>query len=199
MWVNTVKHILINIFLYVILSCGHVPIAGILFGQQRRSIRIISSKNNREDCRYAFKGLKILRFPCLHIMECLRYIKLNHQQYSNISEMHDNNTRIRSGIALNHQRKMFTKLTFHVGELFTPLFRSKIIHFYARAFYYTFWILHLYFCPKFYYSILIFKCLLCIVCRWQVCCTDICVYTYINNWYSSVLLSPYLCTVILKL
>ena len=91
---------------YAILNWGHAPCSTKIFSLQRKCIRIIAQLKYRDDCkaRNHFIELKILTLPCVFILECLIYIKLNIDKFSTHSQIHAYQTRHRNNIYQNYLR-----------------------------------------------------------------------------------------------
>jgi len=64
-----------------------------VFRMQKRAIRIIMGRGNRESCRNLFKELKILPLMARYILPLLTFMSNNREQYFTNSEIHNVNTR----------------------------------------------------------------------------------------------------------
>lgn len=89
---------------YAVLCWGHAPAAQRLFKLQRRAIRVVAGIGYREDCRDAFKRLKILTLPSLFILECLKYTKQNETKFFSHSGVHSHGTRSRDNLVVPFHR-----------------------------------------------------------------------------------------------
>lgn len=104
---------------YSILSWGHAPAAKRLFGLQRRAVRVVAGLGYREDCRNAFRRLKLLTLPSIYIFECLRHVRNNIGLFSRRSELHDHSTRAAEELVVPFHRLSATRsgISYHA-----PLF-----------------------------------------------------------------------------
>ena len=89
---------------YAILNWGYVPCSTKIVSLQRKCIRITAQLKYRDDCRDYFIVLKILTLPCVFILECLIYIKLNIDKFSIHCQIHEYQTRHRNNIHQNYLR-----------------------------------------------------------------------------------------------
>lgn len=83
---------------YAIIAWGHCADAGRLFGLQRKAIRLLAGLGFREDCRGAFRELRVLTLPSLYILQNLLYVKKNLLQYETHEDIHTYNTRGKSNL-----------------------------------------------------------------------------------------------------
>ena len=59
---------------------------------QKKAIRVIMGRDNRESCRNLFKELKILPLMTQYILYLLTFVSNNRDQYFKNSEIHNVNT-----------------------------------------------------------------------------------------------------------
>ena len=78
---------------YGLLIWGHTATLKRIFALQRRAVRIVAGLRYREDCRDAFRHLKILTLPSLYVFECLKYMHCNIQLYRRNADVHRYSTR----------------------------------------------------------------------------------------------------------
>lgn len=89
---------------YAILNWGHSAHTSIIFGLQRKCIRIMAQLKYRDDCREFFVNFSILTVPCVYILECLLYIKQNINNYTTHNETHNYHTRNKDKVKQNFLR-----------------------------------------------------------------------------------------------
>jgi len=63
-----------------------------VFRMQKKAIRVIMGRDNRESCRNLFKELKILPLMTQYILYLLTFVSNNRDQYFKNSEIHNVNT-----------------------------------------------------------------------------------------------------------
>ena len=63
-----------------------------VFRMQKKAIRVIMWRDNRESCRNLFKELKILPLMTQYILYLLTFVSNNRDQYFKNSEIHNVNT-----------------------------------------------------------------------------------------------------------
>ena len=78
---------------YAVLCWGHSAHASVVFGAQRRCLRVIAGLGFRECCREKFKEFGILTFPGIYIMSCLLYVRNNLKLYDRNLDNHQYGTR----------------------------------------------------------------------------------------------------------
>ena len=66
-----------------------------VFRLQKRIIRIMTGKRNKDSCRKLFKGLEIFPLPSLYIYFLLWFVRKNMDQFTTNNNVHNINTRIR--------------------------------------------------------------------------------------------------------
>jgi hypothetical protein len=71
-----------------------------VFRMQKRAIRIIMGRGNKEYCRNLFKELNILPLTSQYILSLLTFVSNNKEQYFANSEIHNINTRHTSDLHL---------------------------------------------------------------------------------------------------
>lgn len=136
---------------YSILSWGHAPAAKRLFGLQRRAVRVIAGLGYREDCRNAFRRLRLLTLPSIYIFECLRYVRNNISLFSHRSEVHDHTTRTAGELFVPFHRLSATKsgvsyyaphfyncLPDEIKSLPSKQFEARVLEFLKRGAYYSY-------------------------------------------------------------
>lgn len=136
---------------YAVLNWGHSAHASVVFGLQRRCVRIVGGLGYRDCCRRCFVGLGILTFPCVYIYQCLLYIKSNMGNFMMHCDVHGYSTRNNMNIVPSFRRlsktrdgtgymciKFFNVLPPYIRELELKCFR-KIIKKYliSKAFFST--------------------------------------------------------------
>ena len=72
--------------LYGLLAWGHSSVVAKIFGLQRRAVRVVAGLGYRSECRQAFIRNKILTLPCLYILETVKYVTSNFDDYRNSGE-----------------------------------------------------------------------------------------------------------------
>ena len=60
---------------YAILCWGHSSHTSLVFGAQRRCLRVIAGLRYRECCRIIFKEYRLMTVPCIYILNCLLHVK----------------------------------------------------------------------------------------------------------------------------
>lgn len=84
-----------SVMSYSILAWGHSAHTGRVFGLQRKAVRIMVGLGYGDDCRQAFRDLKILTLPSQYILDNLIHIKTNESSYRVHGEVHGYETRQR--------------------------------------------------------------------------------------------------------
>jgi hypothetical protein len=78
---------------YGIIFWGNFSQSTQVFKMQKKAIRIIMGRSNRESCRNLFKELNILPLISQYILSLLTFVSNNRKQYFANSEIHNINTR----------------------------------------------------------------------------------------------------------
>ena len=105
-FVNTNAIIMIYHFLfhavmtYGIIFWGNSSHSIQVFRIQKKAMRIIMERGNRESCRHVFKELNILPLMSQYILSLLTFVSNNREQYFANSEIHDINPRHTSSLHL---------------------------------------------------------------------------------------------------
>lgn len=94
---------------YAVLSWGHAPAAKRLFGFQRRAVRVVAGIGYRDDCRSCFVQFKLMTLPSIYILECLKYVKMNEDNFSTRSMVHDHCTRYAGDLVVPCHRLSATR------------------------------------------------------------------------------------------
>lgn len=136
---------------YAILIWGHSTHSASVFALQRKAVRILYGLNYRDDCRQAFKNLKILTLPSVYILQCLLYIKEHASNYTSHNEVHSYSTRNNNNIYPNFLRlsktrngpnyyalKFFNYLPAKVKELDFKSFKNTIRAYLMTSAFYNF-------------------------------------------------------------
>lgn len=139
-----------SILTYAILVWGHSCQSFRVFALQRRAIRILAHLSYREECRDAFRSLKILTFPSVYILENLMYVKQNEDKYRTHSELHEYDTRNKGELAVAYRRlkrcqngpkflgiKLYNKLPTNVKTLTLKKFKTALKNFLAKQAFYS--------------------------------------------------------------
>jgi len=79
--------------LYGIMLWGNSGSSGKVFIKQKKVLRLIENRPQRESCVPLFKRLEILTLPCLYIYSCLVNVKEKLQYYTLRQDVHNYNTR----------------------------------------------------------------------------------------------------------
>lgn len=82
-----------SIMTYGILAWGKASSSTRVFGLQRKVVRIMAGISYREDCKGAFRNLKIMTFPAAYTYECLVYVKENESKFNTHHQLHNYPTR----------------------------------------------------------------------------------------------------------
>lgn len=91
---KTAYHALFHsVMSYGLIAWGGASQSGRVFGLQRRAIRVLSGLGYREDCKQAFKQLRILTLPSQYIYDSLLYIKQTKDSFRSHSDDHNYDTR----------------------------------------------------------------------------------------------------------
>lgn len=135
---------------YAILNWGHVSRSNKIFSLQRKCIRIIAQLSYRDECRNQFITLRILTLPCVFILECLVYIKINIDKFPTHSQNHAYQTRHRNNIQQNFLRlqrsrdgtgyycvKFFNKLPQQIKYLNFNAYKTKIKNYLKKKAFYN--------------------------------------------------------------
>ena len=102
---------------YGILLWGNHASSIKLFILQKRAVRIMCGVSSRTQCRPLFIKTKILTLTSMFIYNCLLYIKLNLQQYSLCSSVHNYSTRGCSNIYIHKCKYTKTQNNFETVSL----------------------------------------------------------------------------------
>jgi len=78
---------------YCILCWGHSPSAKKVFKMQRKAIRVLAGLRYRDDCKSAFKSLRILTLPSIYILQSLMFTRRNMTNFKTQGCKHSYNTR----------------------------------------------------------------------------------------------------------
>lgn len=135
---------------YAIIAWGHSSGAQGVFRLQRRAVRIVACLGYRDDCREAFKRLRILTLPSLFILENLLYLKDRTEQYSRHEEQHSYNTRNKGNLIPNSLRlercrtgpnslviQFYNKLPGIIKELPKAQFKTRVREILLRNVFYS--------------------------------------------------------------
>jgi hypothetical protein len=87
---------------------GNSPAAKEVFILQKRAVRTMLGKDNREHCRPLFKDLKVMTVYDMFIYKVLCYTKVNLPLYKQHNEVHHHNTRNKEKIVIPLSRLRFT-------------------------------------------------------------------------------------------
>jgi len=90
---------------------------------QKKAIRIIMGRGNRESCRNVFKELNILPLMSQYILSLLKIVSNNREQYFTNSEIHNINTRHTSNLHLPRAHSnIYQKEVYYSGiKIFNSL------------------------------------------------------------------------------
>jgi hypothetical protein len=102
---------------------GHASSVDRLLKLQKKVVRIILGKGQRESCRPLFIELKIMTVHNLYILACLLYIKENIENYKRRQSIHDYGTRNRNMLDVPQSRLEVTKRHFITSGMY---FYNKI-------------------------------------------------------------------------
>uniref|UniRef100_A0A6P7FUC1 Uncharacterized protein LOC114331063 n=1 Tax=Diabrotica virgifera virgifera TaxID=50390 RepID=A0A6P7FUC1_DIAVI len=78
---------------YAILVWGHSAEMLTVFGWQRKAVRVLAGLWYRDDCRQAYRSLRILTVPSLYILENLMFIKRGGAHFETHENIHQHDTR----------------------------------------------------------------------------------------------------------
>ena len=109
--------------LYGLLLWGHASIRHEVFALQRRVVRIMCGLKFRDDCRDAFKKLKIMTLPSLFIYQCLLYIRKHIKEFNAHTDIHHHDTRNKDKIYLEAARLTRTQVAhkYHAVHFYNVL------------------------------------------------------------------------------
>ena len=97
---------------YGILLWGGHPAANKLFVLQKRAIRLICGVNPLEHCKPLFTELGILTQPSMYVLACLLYVKLNINNFTTRSQLHNYPTRNNYKLNINKCQYSTTQKNF---------------------------------------------------------------------------------------
>ena len=120
----TAYHGLIHSVLsYAILIWGHSTHSVNVFTLQRKAIRISYGLKYRDNCKQAFKSLKILTLPSVYILQWLMFIKEHESNYTSHNDVHRYCTRNRNNIYPSYLRlsKSRNGINYHAIRFFKHL------------------------------------------------------------------------------
>ena len=89
-----------SIMSYGIIFWGSSNLSNSIFKIQKRAIRIITSKSNRDSCRQVFNQYQILTLPAQYIFSLAMFVVKHIDNFPLNSEIHDLNTRNRYNLHL---------------------------------------------------------------------------------------------------
>ena len=89
-----------SIMSYGIIFWGSSNPSNSIFKIQKRAIRIITSKSNRDSCRQVFNQYQILTLPAQYIFSLAMFVVKHIDNFPLNSEIHDLNTRNRYNLHL---------------------------------------------------------------------------------------------------
>ncbi|XP_031350575.1 uncharacterized protein LOC116176232 [Photinus pyralis] len=135
---------------YALLVWGQSVSWHMIFKLQRRAIRVMSGLGYREDCRGAFKRLKLLTLPSLYILEAVCFIKNNLLAFSQQGDMHTHNTRTKHKLRVNYCKltasqkgayykslTLFNVIPVHIKDLPNIKFKCVVKKFLTEHAFYT--------------------------------------------------------------
>ena len=124
---------------YAILAWGHAAGSSRIFGLQRKALRVLMGLGYREDCRPAFKSIKVLTLPSVYILENLLHVQANLDLFKTHSDLHDYETRQRDHFVPVYRRlercrdgpgclavKLYNKVPNVIKDLPKNCFKSKM-------------------------------------------------------------------------
>jgi hypothetical protein len=89
-----------TVMTYGIIFWGNSSHSIQVFRIEKKAVRIIMGRGNRESCRNLFKELKILPLMSQYILSLLKFVLNIREQYIENSEIHNINTRHTSNLHL---------------------------------------------------------------------------------------------------
>uniref|UniRef100_A0A1Y1L6D6 Reverse transcriptase domain-containing protein n=1 Tax=Photinus pyralis TaxID=7054 RepID=A0A1Y1L6D6_PHOPY len=112
-----------SVLSYAILAWGHSAHSRVLFGLQRKCIRLLKNLKYRDCCRQGFIELNILTLPCIYIQQCLIYTKEHMTTLTVSTDIHTYNTRNKENLYIPFHRLNKTKdgTTFYGMKFFNVL------------------------------------------------------------------------------
>jgi hypothetical protein len=124
--------------LYGLRLWGNASDASLVFGVQRKAIRILKGLPFAADCKEAFIELRILTLPSLYILSCLNSVKLNLNNYQLRSNKHNYQTRNRNDIdipacRLNKKFRSFGPQSIKLFNKLPLTIRSKPFNCFKRV------------------------------------------------------------------
>lgn len=116
---------------YCVIGWGHAPKNQIerILKIQKWALRVINRKKKRESCRELFKSDKILTFPCLYVLQCLKYARTNlhKQNFVTVSEKNEYNLRNSQNIYVEFKHtKIAQDFVNNSSKLFYNCLPNKI-------------------------------------------------------------------------
>ena len=136
---------------YAILCWGHSPHASLVFGAQRRCVRVMGGLRYRDCCRSLFKDCRIMTVPCIYIFSCLIHMKTHLVDYREHNEDHHYGTRHNQQLVLTYNRterardginhfgiKFYNALPTHVKSLSFTTFKTRVKTYLLEKCFYSF-------------------------------------------------------------
>ena len=124
---------------YAILCWGHSTHTSLVFGAQRRCVRVMGRLGYRDCCRSLFRNCKIMTVPCIYIFHCLIHVKTNLTAYKQHNEDHHYGTRRNQQLVPSYNRterardginyfgiKFYNALPTHVKSLSLTIFKTRV-------------------------------------------------------------------------
>jgi hypothetical protein len=115
--ITMIYHFLFHtVMTYGIIFWGNSSHCTQVFKMQKKAIRIIMGRGNRESCRNLFKELHILPLMSQYILSLLTFVPNNRVQYYANSEIHNVNTRHTSNLHLpTAHLNIYQKAVYYSG------------------------------------------------------------------------------------
>lgn len=105
-----------SIIRYGIIVWGNSTAANRIFILQKRAIRCMFGLKFRETCKTTFIREKILTLPCIYILDVLKFVKQNINNFNFQNEFHNYSTRHGNDLQYNlHRLELYKSNPYYIG------------------------------------------------------------------------------------
>lgn len=105
-----------SVIRYGIILFGYSSAANRVFIMQKRAIRCMFGLKFRESCKQIFIREQILTFPCIYILDILKFVRQNISNFNLQNEYHDYNTRHGQNLQYHiHRLELYKSNPYYMG------------------------------------------------------------------------------------
>lgn len=103
---------------YGVICWGNSVSSNRVFLLQKRALRFMFNLNYRESCKTTFIQQKILTFPCIFILDMLKFVKNNLLHFTQLNSNHEYHTRHGQNLQYNmHRLELFKSNPYYIGAI----------------------------------------------------------------------------------